>query len=295
VKPAIHHPIQDEKPIDEGCLIIESWNSESDESVSIARACVKSGVTTKLHMLKDVDERYLIIEGSGIMHVGDLEPTEVIHGDVVIIPAGTLQKISNTGKTDLVFYCICTPRFTDQCYQASAQLSKGVPNMTMLKDVVLGEIAGKNTAIHAYDGIIWKVRTGFLTLVFAGWAILLQSMAGGTVTKGNADVLVISMFLVSLTMTFGGWFIDRNYVQRKFRVILALNELMEEVHEFHSELGGISVDLLKVAGDDAKRKFDCSGYRQALYTGMVVFFAPPIPFAVVVCLIWNWLKLQGNS
>ena len=119
MKTTIKHPnLADEFLIDEGCLIIESWNYESDESVSISRARVKSGVTTKLHMLKDVDERYLIIEGSGVVHVGDLEPTEVILGDGVIIPAGTSQKISNKGKADLVFYCICTPRYTEQCYQA---------------------------------------------------------------------------------------------------------------------------------------------------------------------------------
>lgn len=36
-------------------------------------------------------------------------------------------------------------------------------------------------------------------------------------------------------------------------------------------------------------EFECRGYRQALYTGMIIFLAPPVPFAVVVHLIWNWL------
>jgi mannose-6-phosphate isomerase-like protein (cupin superfamily) len=35
---------------------------------------------------------------------------------VVVIPAGTSQMITNTGKIDLVFYCVCTPRFTADRY-----------------------------------------------------------------------------------------------------------------------------------------------------------------------------------
>ena len=99
---------------DERCWILESL---SDEAVSIARARVEPGVTTALHRLKGVDERYLITEGTGIVEVGNLSPRPVKPEDLVVIPAGTPQRISNTGKTDLVFYCICTPRFTPECYE----------------------------------------------------------------------------------------------------------------------------------------------------------------------------------
>jgi hypothetical protein len=40
----------------------------------------------------------------------------------------------------------------------------------LLGSLVLDEIEGKNKAIHAYDGMVWKIRSGFLTLLFAGWA-----------------------------------------------------------------------------------------------------------------------------
>jgi mannose-6-phosphate isomerase-like protein (cupin superfamily) len=85
--------------------------------VSIARAKVEPGVTTKAHHLEGVQEIYLIAKGKGKVYVCDLEPAEVNEGDTVIIPAGTSQRIKNIGKTDLVFYCICTPRFTANCYR----------------------------------------------------------------------------------------------------------------------------------------------------------------------------------
>lgn len=100
----------------EGCWILESWNSETDQPVSIARARVAPGVTTKLHRVRGLIERYLIIAGSGLVTVGDALGERVGPGDVVVIPAGASQKIENNGNTDLLFYAICSPRFTQDAY-----------------------------------------------------------------------------------------------------------------------------------------------------------------------------------
>jgi mannose-6-phosphate isomerase-like protein (cupin superfamily) len=50
------------------------------------------------------------------MEVGDLPPTIVSEGDVVRIPANMPQRIANIGDEDLVFYCVCTPRFVPSAY-----------------------------------------------------------------------------------------------------------------------------------------------------------------------------------
>jgi Mannose-6-phosphate isomerase len=98
----------------EHCYIAEN---HSDPAVSIARATIKPGVTTKAHhLLSGVQEIYIITAGQGRVYIGDLAPTEVAVGDVVVIPSMTSQKVENTGKTDLIFYCVCTPRFTEACY-----------------------------------------------------------------------------------------------------------------------------------------------------------------------------------
>ena len=97
----------------EHCYIAENF---SDKDVSVARATVKPGVTTKAHHLKKIQEIYIITAGTGRVAFSGSEPTMVSTGDVIVIPAGASQKITNTGKTDLVFYCVCTPRFTEACY-----------------------------------------------------------------------------------------------------------------------------------------------------------------------------------
>lgn len=99
----------------ERCHILESWNDARDPAVSVARARVDPGVRTAWHAL-DVDERYLLVAGRGVVEIGDRPPQPVGPGDVVLIPAGTRQRIENPGHEDLVFYCVCTPRFEPEHY-----------------------------------------------------------------------------------------------------------------------------------------------------------------------------------
>ncbi len=101
---------------DEGCFITELSNSEADAEVSIARARVLSGETTKWHYLQKTTERYVILEGTGRVEIGELAPQEVTTGDTVIIPADVRQRISNVGDSNLIFLAICSPRFTAANY-----------------------------------------------------------------------------------------------------------------------------------------------------------------------------------
>lgn len=101
----------------ERCFISEIANDADDNEVSIARARVEPGVTTAWHKLKGITERYLIIEGEGRVGIEGLSPTDVSVGDVVRIPPETPQRITNIGKIDLVFYCICSPPFRQDCYE----------------------------------------------------------------------------------------------------------------------------------------------------------------------------------
>lgn len=118
MKPDIKH-IEDQPEfyINEGCYIKEYESGVDGSNVSIALARVPSGVKTKLHRLKGVNERYLLTAGKGKMFVEGLSPEIVSAGDVVMIPAGRGQAIENIGDTDLLFYCICTPPFTPECYE----------------------------------------------------------------------------------------------------------------------------------------------------------------------------------
>ncbi len=99
----------------ERCYITELMNHAASPEVSIARTRVEKSVHTQLHTLT-VAEWYIIETGQGLMSVGDDEPYQVGAGDVVSIPSGLPQRILNNGEDDLIFLCVCTPRFEMDTY-----------------------------------------------------------------------------------------------------------------------------------------------------------------------------------
>ena len=101
----------------EGCYITEVSNTADDADASIARARLEPGKTTRWHRLDGTAERYVILSGCGRVEIGELPATDVVAGDVVLIPPMCRQRISNTGADDLVFLAICTPRFEQDIYQ----------------------------------------------------------------------------------------------------------------------------------------------------------------------------------
>ena len=108
---------RDEFYTSERCYITELSNTPDDPGASIARARVEPGVTTRWHRLKGTFERYLILNGKGLIEVGKDLPKEVSTGDIVLIPPMERQRITNTGSDDLVFLAICTPRFSIDAYE----------------------------------------------------------------------------------------------------------------------------------------------------------------------------------
>lgn len=102
---------------EEFCHITELSNSPEDEELSIALARVEPGVTTRWHRLLGTSERYVILEGQGVVEIGDLPAQAVGPHDVIIIPPGCRQRITNSGSENLVFYALCTPRFKPSAYE----------------------------------------------------------------------------------------------------------------------------------------------------------------------------------
>jgi len=70
------------------------------------------------HRVAGTVERYVILHGCGRIDIDGLPDTEVQPGDVVVIPAGARQSIRNLGTGDLVFLCICSPRFEWSNYES---------------------------------------------------------------------------------------------------------------------------------------------------------------------------------
>lgn len=105
------------EPTKERCDIAELSNTEDDPELSVARARVAPGVTTRWHRLEGIAERYVILEGRGRAELGGLPPQDLLPGDVLRIAPDQAQRITNTGTEDLVFLALCTPRFRWEAYE----------------------------------------------------------------------------------------------------------------------------------------------------------------------------------
>lgn len=162
-----------------------------------------------------------------------------------------------------------------------------------LERLVTNEIAGKNAAIHAYDKMIWTIRTGFLTLMFAGWGLLLSSFASDLATTGTPWSLVKAMLAVSIGLAFGGLVVDINYVRRKFRVISSLNGLMQAALDLGE--GKIKKNesaaqklrpFLVVSGDAGTKDYTyMSGYRDARTVSLIIYAVPLVAVSIAIMLL----------
>lgn len=99
----------------ERCYIAELLNDAATPEVSVARCRVPPGVCTELHSL-NVLETYVIESGHGMLRLGEEPGRTVGPGDRVRIPPGTPQQVTALGDVDLVFLCVCLPRFTPGAY-----------------------------------------------------------------------------------------------------------------------------------------------------------------------------------
>lgn len=101
----------------ERCFITELANDPASPEASLATARVEPGVTTQLHRLRGIRETYIVSQGEGMVEVDGVGQHLGI-GDQAVIAAGAAQRITNTGSCDLVFYCLCVPRFLPESYES---------------------------------------------------------------------------------------------------------------------------------------------------------------------------------
>ncbi|MGE0066696.1 MAG: cupin domain-containing protein [Solirubrobacterales bacterium] len=83
------------------------------DSQSLAEATIAPGAATTAHFHRASEELYLVTAGSGVLRIGN-EEREVEAGDCAVIPPGAVHHLRNTGATDLVVVCACSPPYSHE-------------------------------------------------------------------------------------------------------------------------------------------------------------------------------------
>ncbi len=77
-------------------------------SFSLAHASLPVGAASARHHLEGSMEIYYILSGEGRMHI-DEDSRPVATGDTVVIPAGSIQWLENTGDSELCLLAMVEP------------------------------------------------------------------------------------------------------------------------------------------------------------------------------------------
>ena len=154
------------------------------------------------------------------------------------------------------------------------------------RSMLLGQLAGKHNAARVYDERIWKIRTGFLTLMFGGWAALL-----GLGTIEDTKAMSGSMLVVTLALAIAAFIVELFYVRRKFRCVHRINEMSIGLFNAVGEEAQLIpeesvVAWLRFTGDDRTVRIPGKdGYLDAVLETCLIYF---IPVLGVVVALWQF-------
>lgn len=81
------------------------------QNQSLAEATLLPGQATDAHYHKKTEELYFLLEGTGVISVGE-ESREVAEGDCVLIPPGAIHTIR--ALSPLRFLCCCAPPYSHE-------------------------------------------------------------------------------------------------------------------------------------------------------------------------------------
>jgi len=77
---------------------------------SLAEARIPVGSSTTPHYHPKTEEIYFILEGAGLMRIGE-EKRLVGPGDAIAIPPGAVHELTNVGGSVLRLLCCCAPGY----------------------------------------------------------------------------------------------------------------------------------------------------------------------------------------
>ncbi len=159
----------------------------------------------------------------------------------------------------------------------------------ILKDTIKFEMDGKNQAIHEYDKMIWALRTGFLTVFFAVWGLIIKSIIDSENMPRIQNIVPV-MIMLAAVISLSACCIDSSYVRRKYKVIAALNKLYQILIDY-AQGGTIEFEkfkeLLKISGttassneaDNKSDKLKGTGYGREIVVCVTVYL---VPMAVLI-------------
>lgn len=93
-------------------------------------------------------------------------------------------------------------------------------------ELIRGQLAGKLIALARYDEIIWKVRAGYVAVVYGMLAFFVGKESKLTEVLNSADLLH-GLLPIAVSLSVCAFLVDVAFVLSKLRVVAARNRLSD--------------------------------------------------------------------
>jgi hypothetical protein len=126
--------------------------------------------------------------------------------------------------------------------------------------LVASALEAKLNAIGGYDDILWKIRAGYLAVLYGALGLLVgtkdtQVLAAAVNSPLRWPPLILALVLLIVGFSAAAFCVDFGYLRKKLKVIAARDALVRfvvEREEISQELLGF---LLRISGEARPRDF----------------------------------------
>jgi hypothetical protein len=143
------------------------------------------------------------------------------------------------------------------------------------QEIILREIDGKALAAGRYDDMIWKIRTGYVVVLYGAITLMIGQ------SKAWTDS-ILEILILSIGFSLLGFAVDWNFRLRQLRVVVDREKLIKSAFDI---AGGQAVDsekikpLLRMSGESG---IPISGPLRNRSFSLLLMFYAATPVMVLV-------------
>ncbi len=163
------------------------------------------------------------------------------------------------------------------------------------KEQVIKCLDSRLNAIGGYDSIIWKIRAGYLGILYSTLGLLIGT--NGEMTISELSEMKELILLLVIGFSISAYIIDYAYVRKKLRVVISRDKLMSLFLENET----IEVNLLKISGEmdlhesqDDEMKNDYYKKRNWNIRWILIPLYLTTPIIVLIIILLVRLATSGN-
>jgi len=179
--------------------------------------------------------------------------------------------------------------------QSTFNLGKNITSEELIRSALDDQVK----SIIGYEEIIWKIRSGYVVILYGALTLLLGKEGIGKVVAPNDDYRYLLCILALIFgLSFSVFWIDFGYVRKKLKIVAARDKLVELA--FKGKISGDDkmVDrLLRIAGEtppkllakDVRADYEEKRNWNLRWILSAIYAATPI-LAIIVFVIYFFLN-----